>query len=237
MKDMLKKYASTLIIALVMVIFIVCALVIPEDLSQANVMFWAGFGFILFAFVAFGAVTVVSKRDERMLVSSTLLVYSVPVIYLVVTFILNICYMTFGYSADNKVAAFLPNVIILILAVIGMVIVYKSASHVSATDKKIEEKVKVVKLNTLKVNTLIYKVTDPDVKRSLTKLKDAAQYSDPMGVPATAEIEAQFEQCLQVLEDLIASGADKENLLQAIHDADSTLKIRNELLKANKERY
>ena len=82
--------------------------------------------------------------------------------------------------------------------------------------------------------TLLYKVTDTDVKKALTNLKETLDYSDPMGGAATADIEAEFEASLDVLKELIATGTEKEGVLNAIGDSLALLKARNDLLKASK---
>lgn len=231
MKDFLKKHTFLLVWVVLMAIFNVLALAIP-DLSACAAGFWCGFVFVNIAFVIVAVVSFALTLNNTKIFNNVFFVYLLSIGYVVVSLIMNTIFM--AVNGEGVKWVIVLNVIVILLYVILMVLSNRAVTHMSQDAKVVQEKVSNLRLNVVKISTLLYKVTDADVKKALNNLKETLDYSDPMGVAATADIEAEFEASLDVLKELISSGTEKEGVLNAIGDSLALLKARNDLLKASK---
>ena len=75
---------------------------------------------------------------------------------------------------------------------------------------------------------------DEEIIKELDKLQDDVNYSSTAGNSATAEKEVMFGEKIEELNSLLSSGADKEEVMKGIKEASRILKVRNQLLMANK---
>ncbi|MBQ8394197.1 MAG: hypothetical protein IJX49_01320 [Clostridia bacterium] len=231
MKNFIKKNTFFLVWLIFMAIFNVIALAVP-DLSTRSTLFWWGFAFINIAFVAVAVVSFALKMSSTKIFNNVFFVYALSIGYFAVTLIYNVILMF--VNEGSAIWAIVPNVVIVLVYVALMIVSNRAVTHMSEDAKVVQEKVGNLRVNVVKISTLLYKVTDADVKKALTNLKETLDYSDPMGVAATADIEAEFEGSLDVLKELISSGTEKEGVLNAINDSLALLKARNDLLKASK---
>lgn len=231
MKNFIKKNTFFLVWLIFMAIFNVIALAVP-DLSECSTLFWWGFAFINIAFVAVAVVSFALKMDNTKIFNNVFFAYALSIGYFAITLIYNVILMF--VNEGNAIWAIVPNVVIVLVYVALMIVSNRAVTHMSEDAKVVQEKVGNLRVNVVKISTLLYKVTDADVKKALTNLKETLDYSDPMGVAATADIEAEFEGSLDVLKELISSGTEKEGVLNAINDSLALLKARNDLLKASK---
>lgn len=230
-KNFIKNNTFFLVWVVLMAIFNVLALAIP-DLSTRDTWFWWGFAFTNVAFVAVAAVSFALKLSSTKIFNNVFFVYVLSIGYVAVTLLMNVIFM--AVNKDNEKWVIIANVVVILLYVILMIISNRAVTHMSEDAKVVQEKVSNLRVNVVKISTLLYKVTDADVKKALSNLKETLDYSDPMGVAATADIEAEFESSLDVLKELVASGTEKEGVLNAIGDSLALLKARNDLLKASK---
>ena len=231
MKDFLKKHTFLLVWVVLMAIFNVLALAIP-DLSACNAGFWCGFVFTNIAFVVVAVVSFALTLNNTKIFNNVFFVYLLSIGYVVVSLVMNTIFM--AVNGEGVKWVIVLNVIVILLYAVLMILSNRAVTHMSEDAKVVQEKVSNLRLNVVKISTLLYKVTDADVKKALNNLKETLDYSDPMGVAATADIEAEFEASLDVLKELISSGTEKEGVLNAIGDSLALLKARNDLLKASK---
>ena len=230
-KNFLKTHTFFLVWVVLMAIFNVLALAIP-DLSTRETWFWWGFVFTNLAFVVVAVVSFALTLSNTRIFNNVFVVYVLSIGYVAITLLLNVIFM--AVNNDNEKWVIIANVVIILLYAVLMIISNRAVTHMSEDAKVVQEKVSNLRVNVVKISTLLYKVTDTDVKKALTNLKETLDYSDPMGVAATADIEAEFEASLDVLKELIATGTEKEGVLNAIGDSLALLKARNDLLKASK---
>ena len=236
MKTFLKKHSKLVIWAVFMLIFDLLALVIPSNkLGQATEIYWGGFAFINLAFVLIGVVLFALQLDKTTIFNNTMIAYAFSAVYFVITFILNLIYMII-FDKDNAYKeVFIPNIIIVLLYVAAMLVANRAMTHMSSVTKHTEEKVAQNRLTTSKVNFIMNSAENEAVKKALFDLKEAVEYSDPMGVAATAELEKDFESKLDAIGQMVSSGeAEEEAVLKAIKAAKNQLAYRNEVLKASK---
>ena len=235
MKNFLKKHTKLVIWAIFMVIFNALALLIPHNkLGDATVAFWGGFAFINVAFVGIGVVLFALQLDKTTIFSNTVMVYVFSAIYFIITFILNLIYMIVFDAKNFYLEVFLPNGIIIALYIAAMLVANAAMRHMSAVTKHTETKVAARRLTTAKVEFIMNNAENEVVKKALFDLKEDVQYSDPIGNESTVSLEQDFENQLNLIEQLIAGEAAEEAILKAIKLAKNKLQFRNETLKANK---
>ncbi len=235
MKNFLKKHTKLVVWAALMVIFNILALVIPSNkFEDATVAYWGGFAFINVAFVLIGVVLFALQLDKTTIFNNTVMVYVFSAAYFVITFVLNLIYMIVFDAKSFYKEVFIPNGIIIILYAVAMLIANRAMKHMSTVTKHTETKVAARRLTTAKVEFIMNNAENEAVKKALFELKEDVQYSDPMGNESTVSLEQDFENQLNLIEQLIAGEAAEEAILKAIKLAKNKLQFRNETLKANK---
>lgn len=237
MKDFFKKHTKLVAWAAFWVIFLLLALLIPSNnLKDATVAYWGGFAFINVAFILIGVVLFALQLNKTTIFSNTVVAYAVSGVYFAITFILNLIYMIVFKAENFAKEVFIPNIIIVILYVVAMLISNRGMKHMSAVTQHTEDMVQQNRMTTAKVNFILNSAdaAADSVKAALRDLKEDVEYSDPMGVPATASIEAEFETMLDDIRKLVTNEASEDEILKAIKGAKNQLKYRNDVLKANK---
>lgn len=235
MKDFLKKHSKLVIWAVFMLIFDLLALVIPMNkLGDATVAYWGGFAFINVAFILIGVVLFALQLDKTTIFNNTVVAYAFSAVYFIITFILNLIYMIVFDAKNFTKEVFVPNIIIILLYVAAMLVANRAMTHMSSVTKHTEEKVAQRRLTTAKVDFLMNSTENENLKKALFDLKEDVQYSDPIGVAATANLEQDFDGKLDAVAALLSNEAEEEDVLKAIKAAKNQLKYRNEVLKASK---
>ena len=236
MKNFLKKHSKLVIWVAFMVIFNILALVIPGangKLGQAKFAFWGGFTFINIAFVLIGVVLFALQLDKTTIFNNTVMAYVFSAIYFIITLVLNLIFM-FVFKKKWVAGVLTSNIIIIILYAILMLVTNRAMKHMSSVTKHTETKVAARRLTTAKVEFIMNCAENEAVKKALLELMEDVQYSDPIGVEATASLEQDFENQLNLIEQLIAGEAAEDAILKAIKLAKNKLQFRNETLKASK---
>ena len=247
-KKEFKKHYVLIGWAIVWVIFLILALVLPattykgptndlgyntpddDGLKGAKFAYWGGFIFINIAFIVVGAVMFFAQRTGKVHANSRISIY-VPLIgYFAVAFILNLIFMIV-YSKNWTPGVLIPNIILLLLAALLIMFVLRGEGHVAEVGEKLIEKAVVLENYELQVNNLYNISEDPEVKQALEVLRDDVKFSDSMSVPAAQQQEAMFmDKVMEIQELLEDEAANKEELLKVIKRARNTWKLRNDYI-------
>jgi hypothetical protein len=107
-------------------------------------------------------------------------------------------------------------------------------SHVTRVSEEIAAKNKDLKVLAVTAGALAYKTADQGVKNKINKLKEMIEFSDPMGVSQTVDAEEDIKMQIEIIKGLLDANAPAAEVLNAVEDAISKVKTRNELLLAVK---
>lgn len=232
MKKISGRYVALGIEAIIFVVWNVLSWTLT-NLEEANVYFYCGYGFMFLAFLLTAAVTFYFKISKNVIFSVLTPLYIANAVYFFISLIMNSIFMGIAKGA-NAVAVVVPNVIVLILYVVAIAISYLGVSHISENNKVIDQKVAQLKITAIEIGQIASIATDVNVKNALLELKDAVEYSDPIGVSGTKDAENDFSFKVSEIRSLIENEYPSEDIQRKIYSAKLKLRERNELLRALK---
>ena len=232
MKKLQGRYFTLIIIGIFFVLWNVLVFTIA-NLKEARHYFWFGYAFIFLAFLVAAGTTWLFKGGKNVTFSVLTPVYLFTIIYFIITFILNTIFMIICTGTNAK-AIVIPNVVVILLYAAIMVVAYVGMSHIKNTNAVIDEKVAALKLSAIKVGQIAAIAEDGEVISALNGLREAIEYSDPMGIPVTAALEADINFKIAEIGSAVENGDEKEIILKKINFAFNKLKERNETLRAMK---
>ena len=254
-KNGFKKYYVLIGWAIVWVLFLVLALVLPavsykaekvvggikvadpenDGLKGAGFTYWGGFIFINIAFIVVGAIMFFQQRKVAA-ANSQITTYAAVGGYFAVSFILNLIFMIV-YTKTWAAGVLIPNIVLLLLAALLIMFVLRSEGHVAEVGEKLTEKAVVLENFEIRVSGLKMKAVDSDIKKALEILYDDVRYADSMSVPAAQQQENAFmEKLMEIDEMLDEENVDKEQLLALIKKAKMAWKLRNEFIQVYNSR-
>ena len=254
-KNGFKKYYVLIGWAIVWVLFLVLALVLPavsykaekvvggikvadpenDGLKGAGFTYWGGFIFINIAFIVVGAIMFFQQRKVAA-ANSQITTYAAVGGYFAVSFILNLIFMIV-YTKTWAAGVLIPNIVLLLLAALLIMFVLRSEGHVAEVGEKLTEKAVVLENFEIRVSGLKMKAVDSDIKKALEVLYDDVRYADSMSVPAAQQQENAFmEKLMEIDEMLDEENVDKEQLLALIKKAKMAWKLRNEFIQVYNSR-
>lgn len=206
------------------IIFFTCS-----NFKEGKAAFWSAYAFITLAFIIVGVLLGLTKHNKDIPLVANVPFYKIIGLYSGISFVFNLIFLFFP---DIHPIAWnlIPNILLLIAFVAIFIFYYLASRQVTGHTKEINEKVAAMKAVEGKVSGLLYRSSDPTIKGKLQKLKDTITYSDPMGVPGTAEAEADIERQIAIIKELILDSADPSQIIAAIDEAIIQVKLRNELL-------
>lgn len=231
-KKLAGRYYALIIEAILFVLWNILVFTLA-DLKEANVFFWCGYGFTFLAFLLVAGVMFFLKADKNVIFSVLMPSYIVSGLYFVITFVMNAIYMGIATGTNAK-AVVIPNVVVLFLYIAAMVVAYIAISHIGGNNRVIDEKVAKLKTTAIAVGQIAAIATDGEVKAALAALRESVEYSDPMGVPATASMEDDLNNKIVEIKVLVEGGYEKDMILSRIAAARNKLTERNEILRASK---
>ena len=224
------RYLTLIAWSLICVLWNVLVLVIA-DLEEASPNFWCGFAFTEVAFIVVGVLIALSSfKSKNPIVSVYAPMYIVTAIYFVLAFVLN--FILLFIKSDNVTAAIILNVIVLVFYAVAMIVCYMGFRHINENEKEISTKVSELRTLEITVSALAYKTTDVVIKNKINDLKNKIHFSDPMGLPATADAEQEIKNQIELIGGLLSSGVEQAIVISAIDDAIAKVEIRNKLLMA-----
>lgn len=255
-----KKYYPIIGWAIVWVIFLILALVIPgtshegydmihgqkipndakDGLAGANFTYWGGFIFTNIAFIVVGAVMFLAQRNDKKHINGKISIY-VPLLgYFVVAFILNLIFMIV-YTKKWVAGVLVPNIILLLLAALIIMFVLRSETHVQEVGENLIAKAKVLENFETQVFTLVERCKDCNAPSEVTKEMDTllleVRHSESMSVPEAQPQENLFlEKLVEIDELLDQEPVDGEAILKLIKKARTIWKTRSRVLETNLSR-
>lgn len=198
-----------------------------------NVFFYCGYAFICLSFVLVGCLLALYRIKKNVIFSVLMPSYIVTAVYFVVNFVFNTVLMCMP-EKDNLKVAIIPNAVILLLFFAAIVVCYIPISHIGNNNDVVDQKVYFLKTLGIEVGQIAAIATDLNVKQSLTQLREEIDFSDPMGVDITAEIEKELVKCVAEIRMLVEGNYDIELIKDKITFTSNKLRQRNELLRAGK---
>jgi len=232
MKKISNRVLSMIVVGLIAVIFNVLVFVI-KDMDNAGGNFWGGYAFTMVAFAVIAGLMFFTKLNKNAIANVFAPIYIISFVYLAITLVLNCIFICLDKDT-NPTAMIVINVILLLVYIIIAIVIFMGMRHITNDSKKVYENVKNLKTVAIKVSSLTYLAKDADIKSKIMALKEAVDYSDPMGVEETKGVETEFEGQIDVIKMLLTSNADAEALNDAINGATALLEQRNAMLRAAK---
>lgn len=231
MQKFLKSKTPLLIVVLLCVLFnLIFFVSVPYDKAKATL--WIGYAFIMLSFLILGGVAGFFKLKSKNTMTTIWPLMCTLTGYFAVSFVLNFILML--VNSEEVKAALVLNFVVLILAAIIFVIALRSFSRVSENTEKREKRVRELRTTVIKIGSLVYLSKNDEVTKAINKLKQNASYSSSAGTPETEEYEQQLDAQIEIIRQLLNNNADKADVLQAIKEAESILKTRNQMLLATR---
>lgn len=206
MKSKFKYYAVAW--AVLVVLFNVIVFITPNEfkgMSKFGGSFWAGYFFIMLAFIGQLFVAWLAIRDDGI----TKLFYNIPLVTISYTaLIVMIVIGTLSMSIPNLPywLGVIGCLLVLAFAVIALMGAQVASSIVTDVDEKIKNKTFFIKSLTVDVESLMVKETSADIKDEIKKAYEAVRYSDPMSNDALSGIESQITLRMNELTDSVEKG-------------------------------
>ncbi len=232
MKKISGRYISLIVVGVIFVIWNVLVWTLAK-LEDANVYFYCGYAFTAIAFLLVAGVLFLFRLGKNTIFSVMMPAYIATGLYFFVTLIMNMIFMI-NTAGDNTKAVVIPNVIIVLLYLAAMAVAYFAVSHIHSNNEVIDQKVATLKRVSVDLGQIGALATDPDIKTALSKLREAVDYSDPMGNAETASLEEEFTKKVAEVRMLVENNYEKDLVLGKITAADNKLRERNEYLRTTK---
>jgi len=228
-KNKLMAFATTFIF---LAVYNVVVFVLPF-IKGGN--FWVGYAFSMFAMLLFAGVGFY-VFDKPGFMSKF---YRIPLIgvvkrYLILQLILGFIQMILDSNLIHFDISFqyglALNTIFLGLCLMGLITIEATKDEVERVDAKVKEKVVYIRSLQADVETLVDKVTDESVRKSLKELAETIQYSVKMSSPQLASIENKIEgKVMQLVETV--EGADSDKIMSLCDELQQLLAERNKKCK------
>lgn len=232
MKKLAGRFTALIVEGVFFLIWNILVLTLA-DLKEAKVFFWCGYGFTFLAFLLVAGVLFFLKSGKNVFFSVLMPAYIVSGLYFAATFVMDAIFMGISTGTNAK-AVVIPNVVVLLLYVAAMAVAYVAVSHIGENNRVIDEKVAKLKHTAIAVGQIAAIATDAEVKAALAALREGVEYSDPMGVDATAAMEDDLNNKIVEIKVLVEGGYDKEMIITRIEAARNKLNERNEILRSLK---
>jgi len=213
---------------IIIAVYNVVVFVIPFNRGGG---FWTGYGFSMLAMLLTAAVGFYAF-DRETLKSKF---YGIPLIYVVWRYL--IIQLIIGFL--EMVLDFIPipfqyglalNTILLGACLIGLFAVEAAKDEIERIDEKVKEKVFYIKSLQVDIESLVGRVPDDLLKKSLKDLVEVIRYSDPMSSPQLAAIENKIEARSAALTEAIEK-ADGETVNALCNDLQQLFAERNKKCK------
>ena len=233
MKKLITTRVPLLIVIIACAIFnVVFWPITATHLDAVKAGQWVGYAFIMVAFAITAALTFIPLRSKNNF-TSTLPVFFSVVGYFAIAFIFNLIVV----FIPNKeiVYVFVVNGVLLLIFLALLIVSYKSFSRTEDNTARREARMKQFRLYAVEVGSAKDAAQDEEVKGLLKKLQEDIGFSSPASNANTVEKEVEFAEKIQQINELVNKGADKEEILKAINDANRILKVRNQILMATKQ--
>lgn len=193
---------------------------------------WVGYAFIMVAFAITAALTFIPLRSKTNFTATFPMFFTV-VGYFAIALIFNL--IVVFIPSKEIVYVFVVNGVLLLIFLALLLISYKSFSRTEDNTARRDARMKQFRLYAVEVGSAKDAAQDEEVKSLLKKLQEDIKFSSPASNANTVEKEVEFEEKIQQINELVNKGADKEEILKAINDANRILKVRNQILMATKE--
>ena len=229
MKNKFQYYLGIWVVLLI--VYNIVAFAFQAGPGEFTAGFWIGYVFILIAFCGQLVCARMAFREENI----QKLFYHLPLITvsyttLIISFIFGaVCALISGIPYWIEIVI---SVIILAAAVISIIKAEAAAEIVSSKDEKIKRQTLFIKSFTVDVETLMSRAKSKDAKLGeyVSKVYEAARYSDPVSDEALAAIESQITITFSSLADAVDKG-DGDAVKKAADEIVILLNDRNKKCK------
>lgn len=234
MKKLSGRFYSLIVLAIVFVIWNILAWACVDwKTIKPDVFFYCGYGFIALSFVLVGCVLAFYRAKKNVIFSVLLPSYLVSGAYMLINFIFNTVLMCMP-EKDNVKVAVMPNAILLLLFVIGMVVCYIAIAHIGGKNDVIDKQVSAIKTLSVELGQIAALSDDAEVRQAIAALREEVDYSDPIGVEATADLEKDVNKGVAEIRMLVEGKYDSALVKDKVTATRNKLRQRNELLRASK---
>lgn len=223
------KQFSFLVLGILFVTFSLCAFLLP---IKQDFVFQISF---VFVFIAFG---VGFAMCEIVIGNKTTLAWKFlgfPILY-VSFFYLFVQIINFvvliNISTITAEIVWLVNLLILAFAAICLIAAYFGRGTVADIDTEIAKKTSFCNLVLLEVEIINLRITDPELKKEVSKLIETIKYSDPVSNENLLDIEKEIKKMIFNLKDVIAT--NKEIAKKYASEISLLFEQRNKCCKALK---
>lgn len=233
MKKLITTKAPLLIVLIACAIFnVVFWPITATHIDAVKAGQWVGYAFVMVAFAITAALTFIPLKSKNNF-TATLPVFFSVVAYFAIAFLFNL--IVVFIPSKEVVYVFVVNGVLLLLFLVLLIMSYKSFSRTEDNTARREARVKQFRTYAIEVGAAKDAAQDEEVKGLLKKLQEDIKFSSPASNANTVEKEVEFAEKIQQINELVNNGANKEEVLKAINDANRILKVRNQILMATKQ--
>lgn len=217
------------------VLFVFAALwtsciLIFNDFEDAGFYFWGGLVFGLIAFILGATVNLlISSRSNRNTTEIEMLPIYVTAIYVAASAVFNAVFV-YLKDGDYNIAIPVVNVIAIVAYLVYIHSLSSYADRVVSTGNAVGDRTSKYGAISTEVAKLLGMCNDPDIKKKVLELKQKVDYSNNLAQGAVVYEEQDFYNTLLGIENMIADGSSKEEIIALIDEADGIWKIRNSKL-------
>lgn len=200
-------------------------------MGNKTAVFWIAFAFSLFAFsYQFYTIHILMKKQVRIkdrIYDFPLL--RVSVLYLIVQIGVSLLFMLFAEKVP-VFAAVLVEMIVLMIAVVGNLIVQAASGEVIRQDMQLKRE--LVRMEELqeRINRLIVQCDEEPMREVLQKLGEEVRYGNPVSQDISEEIEEEIVVLFSEIEETTLAG-DYENAVGLCGRMEGLLKERERMCK------
>lgn len=213
MKKQFKNYS--IICAIALVLFNVIVFAVPnesENYSKFGGAFWAGYIFIMLAFIGQFAVSYFFfKEENKDKVFLNMPIFTLGKTCLVLALVFGTALMIIP-DCPQWLGAIIAAVILAFYAV--SVFKAKAAGEaVEEIGEKVKAKTLFIKSLTVDAESLMARANNPEAKEACKKVYETVRYSDPMSNDALAGIESQITLKFNEFSNAVNGGAESMSVL------------------------
>ena len=235
MKKGLIRYITAWVIVL-MVFQAICFLFPGEaaGMSKYGGAFWAGYGFIMLAFVGQLVCTCLALREA----SAEKRFYKLPLITLSYSGLI----MMLIVGGIVMAVPGLPNwigalicLMILVFYVIAILKAVSAAELVEKMDVNVKNSTAAMRSLAAEAENLVSLSTNPEIRRACKNVYEAVRYSDPVSNEETVEIETRIREKVKELKRA-AENQESTETVELSEECRRLIEERNRICKNTKER-
>lgn len=222
-------------ILLILILFLAAYNVVAFAFKfERNMVYWASYSFSMIAILLQTYIAYLAFNGAE---TSKSKFYGFPIInlglwYLLIQMIAGFVFMTMSSEISLGIAL-APQVIIFVVAMVGIITSYSIRETITAQDHQLEEETKAMKTLYNETVTLIFKTKGTEFENEVKKIADKIRYSDPISSLKTIELEKEINSLIVKIEKTLLD-KDSDDIKTSLSKLSQIIEERNSACKTSK---